>query len=334
MNIYQAYIREIATDEYETDDWRYFAWSFSELLELDKNLAQLLTENVFIKEKWSEISDEIKHSITDELLLLPYIDSHIQDKDALLQEVISIADNVLKANLFRSLADDYLEISSLPQSSLFLEDDLAVQFRTIDVDQLEGDDKDVFKELRLIENDLKKFKLNKDELLSILHKSGFKTNVRPKIASRIPIIKQVDFFDPTVYALIKANPELLKTLDWRIFEEMLADMLRTFGYSIELTRRTKDGGIDVIAIKSDRDFGHHKYILQAKRYTHSVQVSPVRELLYIHGEQKASKSCLATTSTFTKGAWELAEKHRWTLELKDREGILKWIDRIIEIKSS
>lgn len=147
-----------------------------------------------------------------------------------------------------------------------------------------------------------------------------------------PVIKQVDYFDPAVYELIKKNPELLKTMDWRVFEEMLADILKTFGYAIELTKRTKDGGIDVIAIKGDTDFGMHKYILQAKRYTKAVQVSPVRELMYLHSDQKASKSCLATTSTFTKGAWQEAEKHKWTLDLKEREGILKWVDRAIEIK--
>ena len=124
----------------------------------------------------------------------------------------------------------------------------------------------------------------------------------------------------------------MDTIDWRIFEEMLADMLKTFGYTIELTKRTKDGGIDVIAIKSDNDFGLHKYILQAKRYSNRVQVSPVRELLFLHDDQRASKSCLATTSTFTKGAWELADKFRWTLELKDKEGILNWIDKVIKLQ--
>src|SRR5687768_4529775 len=178
MKVYQAYIRELFTEEYETD-WRYFAWSFPELVELDKNFAKLITENLLVKEKWFEISDEIKQTITDELLLLPYTGIHIQDEDSLLQEIISIADNVLKANLFKSLSDDYLETNSLPQTFLLLEDELAVQFKTIDLDDIEGDDKDVLKELRSIEGDLRNFRLNKSELLSVLHKSGFKTNVAP-----------------------------------------------------------------------------------------------------------------------------------------------------------
>lgn len=148
-----------------------------------------------------------------------------------------------------------------------------------------------------------------------------------------PIITLKDYFDPTIYDLIKKQPELLKTMDWRVFEEMLADILRHFGYDVELTRATKDGGIDVIAIRKDSHFGVHKYLLQAKRYNNAVEVSPVRELLFLQNEHMATKSCLATTATFTKGAWELAAKHRWHLELKDRDGIMQWIDDVLKIKN-
>lgn len=332
MNIYKSYINETTSDVYESE-WREFTAFFPELIEYDKNFTKLLKDNLFIKEKWIEIRDEIKYSIEDELILLPYIRTDILNENTLIREVISITDNVLKANLFKSLSDDNVDSSSLPQPYFFLEDAQTVQFRTLDLEQSSEINDNVLSELRLIENNLKNFKLDIEELISNLYKSGFKTTTQRRVIQRVPIIKQVDYFDPSVYKLLQTNPELLKTLDWRIFEEMIADILKTFGYTIELTKKTKDGGIDVFAIKSDKDFGQHKYILQAKRYTNSVQVSPIRELLYLHSEQGASKSCLATTSTFTKGAWELADKHRWTLELKDRDGILKWIDRVITIKS-
>ena len=147
-----------------------------------------------------------------------------------------------------------------------------------------------------------------------------------------PIIKVVDYFDPTIYEIIKKNPELLKTMDWRVFEEMLADILKHLGYTVELTRRTKDGGIDVIAIRHDLYLGSHKYILQARRQMKAVQVAPIRELLFLHNDLKATKSCFATTTTFTKGAWQEAEKYKWQLELKDRDGILEWIDAVNKIR--
>src|SRR5690606_31300850 len=150
-----------------------------------------------------------------------------------------------------------------------------------------------------------------------------------EIIKTVSVVKVVDYFDPSIYALIKKNPDLLKTLDWRIFELMLADILRKFGYTVELTQPTKDGGIDIIAIKNEENFGKHKYLLQAKRYKDSVEVSPVRELLFLHDHFKASKSCLATTANFTKGAWKLADEYKWQLELKDQKGILEWINKIV-----
>ncbi|MBN8649779.1 MAG: restriction endonuclease [Cytophagales bacterium] len=331
MNIFQSYIKEVTYNEYDTP-WRDFTLFFPELIESDTNLNSLFETHPFIEAKWCEINDEIKYTIEDELILLPYIRKDLTDENSLLQEIISIADNVLKANLLRSLSDDNIETSSLPQPYFFLEDGQSNRFQNEFEITIENEDKDLLKELKQFEKVLRSFKLNQAGLIADLYKSGFKTQTHRKLIHRVPIVKQLDYFDSTVYELLIKNPELLKTLDWRIFEEMLADILKTFGYTIELTRKTKDGGIDVIAIKADNDFGQNKYILQAKRYAHSVQVSPVRELLYLHGEQRATKSCLATTSTFTKGAWELADKHRWTLELKDREGILTWIDRVIKIK--
>lgn len=135
-------------------------------------------------------------------------------------------------------------------------------------------------------------------------------------------------FDSKIYELIKKNPELLKSLDWRVFEEMLADILERFSMRVELTRATKDGGIDIIAIKEDGHYGLNKYILQAKRYKNAVQVDPVRSLLYLKQNLHFTKACLATTSTFTRGAWQLANQHKWELSLKDHTGILDWIHEV------
>jgi restriction system protein len=132
-----------------------------------------------------------------------------------------------------------------------------------------------------------------------------------------------------VYRALKQHPELLRTLDWRTFEKLLADILERIGYEIELQRGTKDGGIDIFAVKRSDVMGPHRYLLQAKRYTHRVGVEPVRELLFLHNHERATKSCLATTSKFTKGAWQLADQYAWQLELRDFDGIHDWISKML-----
>jgi len=139
--------------------------------------------------------------------------------------------------------------------------------------------------------------------------------------------------DLNLYKHLLKNQELIKTLNWRIFEKLLADILETFGYKIDLMQGTKDGGIDIIAFGKNAEFGSEKYIIQAKRYKNKVGVEPVRSLLFNRNEHRTTKACLATTSTFTKGAWNLQERHKWQLELKDFNAITKWLKKSYELKS-
>lgn len=136
----------------------------------------------------------------------------------------------------------------------------------------------------------------------------------------------LDLVDPLLLDMLTKHPELLKSLEWRTFEKLLARILEDLGYEIELQRGTKDGGVDVFALKRDSVFGAHRYLLQAKRWSNAVGVEPVRELLFLHGHHRITRSCLATTSRFTSGAWELAREYAWQLELKDFDKLMEWVE--------
>lgn len=146
--------------------------------------------------------------------------------------------------------------------------------------------------------------------------------------NRAEIVYVVEYLDPRIYEAITNNPELMRTLHWRTFEKLLADILSRLGYEIELQRGTKDGGIDIFAIKRIGAFGEQRYLLQAKRWASRVSLAPVRELLFLHRHHQVTKSCLATTSEFTQGAWKLAREYRWQLELRDYNGLREWIEMI------
>jgi hypothetical protein len=135
--------------------------------------------------------------------------------------------------------------------------------------------------------------------------------------------------DVSLLKSINQHPDLLRTLEWRTFEKLLAEVLDRLGYEIELQRGTKDGGIDIFALRHDGTFGSHKYIIQAKRWSNRVGVGPVRELLFLQEHHRVSKGCLATTANFTKGAWQLAGEYRWHVELRDFEGLQDWIAQAV-----
>lgn len=135
-----------------------------------------------------------------------------------------------------------------------------------------------------------------------------------------------------LYQAIEEHPELLRTLHWRKFEALMAELLETFGFEVELCRGTKDGGIDIFALKRSMEWGQELYILQAKRWTNRVGVEPVQRLLFLHQEKRATRSCLATTSTFTSGALDLGGRYRWQLSLRDYDDLRDWIGRALTLK--
>jgi restriction endonuclease Mrr len=130
---------------------------------------------------------------------------------------------------------------------------------------------------------------------------------------------------PELMAAINAHPELLRTLDGRMFERILAELLEQQGYVVELQRGTKDGGIDIFALMREGPLGPHRYLVQAKRWSNPVGLAPVRELMFLHNHHRVTKSCLVTTSRFTRGAWELAGEYQWQLELRDYERLREWV---------
>ena len=140
---------------------------------------------------------------------------------------------------------------------------------------------------------------------------------------------RLDLIDLALYRALKQHPELLRTLHWRTFEKLLADVLERFGYEVELQKGTQDGGVDLYAIKRGGAFGPERFLLQAKRWSHAVGVEPVRQLLFLHSYHKMTKSCLATTATFTSGAWALGAEHRWQLDLRDFEGVQEWLNTVV-----
>jgi hypothetical protein len=133
--------------------------------------------------------------------------------------------------------------------------------------------------------------------------------------------------EPDLVLALSRDPSLMQKLEWRSFERILAQILERLGYEIELQRGTKDGGVDIFAIMKQGVFGQERYLVQAKRWSKPVGVEPVREIIFLHSHHRMTKSCLASTSRFTRGAWSLASEYQWQLELRDAVKLREWIER-------
>jgi len=145
------------------------------------------------------------------------------------------------------------------------------------------------------------------------------------------IIEVASFVDRALIKKLHKYPNDLRLIDRRLFEEIIAELFRGFGYEIELTQHTRDGGKDIIAIK--RQEVDVKYLIVCKRPDpgNPIGVSTVRELLGVKVDDKATKAILATTTHCTKDANIFYEKHQWELELKDYKAIMNWIAKYLKL---
>lgn len=148
------------------------------------------------------------------------------------------------------------------------------------------------------------------------------------------IIQIVSFVDRALIERLQQYPDDLRVIDRRRFEQLVAELFSGFGYEVELTQRTRDGGKDIIAIK--RNEVDVRFLIECKRPDpdNPVSVSTVRELYGVKVDDGASKAILATTTYFSPDAKRFAEKHRWELELKDFEAIKGWIAKYLGVKKS
>lgn len=126
---------------------------------------------------------------------------------------------------------------------------------------------------------------------------------------------------------IRKHPEEIHKIEPRQFEELIAELLASFGWEVGITPATKDGGYDIFAISKDVAGLTSSWVVECKKYSarNKVEVSIARELYTVKNEIKVANALLATTSSFTRGVIDFAAS-RYDFHLKDLEGILEWIN--------
>ena len=131
---------------------------------------------------------------------------------------------------------------------------------------------------------------------------------------------------------LAARPEDMRKLEPRKFEELISELLEREGYETELTRITRDGGIDILATLNS-PMGSHLYLVECKRYAadRPVGVSLVRELFGVLKHQRASGALIATTSYFTPDAHKFREPVEYQLGLQDYESLANWLNRTAKL---
>lgn len=150
-----------------------------------------------------------------------------------------------------------------------------------------------------------------------------------KYALYVPVTKTLLISDPIEQIIMDSagKPSLIHKLLPRQFEQYLQKIFEGFGYEVNLTARTRDGGIDLLCMKNCHDIPICVAI-EAKHYASSnpISISLVRSFVGANAPVQANKLVYVTTSRYTKDALAYSRTPALTnlLELKELPDIVRW----------
>ena len=102
----------------------------------------------------------------------------------------------------------------------------------------------------------------------------------------------------------------LAAMPWEDFEHLVAQLFEwqfaKDGTEVKVTQASRDRGVDAIVFDPDPFMGG-KYVLQAKRYTNTVDVASVRDLYGTVMNEGANRGILITTSSYGPEAYDFAK---------------------------
>ena len=116
------------------------------------------------------------------------------------------------------------------------------------------------------------------------------------------------------------------SLSPRAFEGFIADLFVALGYTVELTKTTRDGGVDLICLRSMHGLPF-RLAVEVKRYREDrpITVQMVRSFVGANKQFEADKLVYVTTSSYTAPAMAFADRFASNLlHLKDYEQIKEW----------
>jgi restriction system protein len=131
-----------------------------------------------------------------------------------------------------------------------------------------------------------------------------------------PALQDTRFIDSQDVASAVDETVNLAAMDWADFEHLVRQVFEhefsSAGTEVRVTQASRDGGVDAIVHDPDPIKGG-KIIIQAKRYTATVDVAAVRDLYGTLVNEGANKGILVTTSQFGPDARKFAQGKPITL---------------------
>ncbi|MBK3519721.1 restriction endonuclease [Carboxylicivirga marina] len=191
--------------------------------------------------------------------------------------------------------------------------------------------------LQLFSHYLNQNRYSVDQILKLVNDEIQKKGVFTNSGIEIPsssyefkhITSDIRVVNKNILDKIKLRPEDMHKLTSRQFEEMVAELMEKRGYSVDLTKATRDGGKDLI-IANHVDIGNFLYYLECKKYApeRPVGVNLIRELAGTISVDRVTAGIMITSSYFSPDAIEFSEKIKHQMSLVDYVKLKEWLKNV------
>ncbi len=194
------------------------------------------------------------------------------------------------------------------------------------------------------ENYIKELRELRDKLLGVFDKENlndpmslgyiiqsynFKTKEDLTIQGKQLMKMEKDFISSLILQINQRIQEITK-IHSRDFEIIMAELFQEIGnYKIDLTKKTRDGGYDFLAISNENN---SKLLVECKRnrLDRPIGISIIQRFMFILIKNKIKKGMLITTSRLTRDAQEEIYYKDYTIDYADSIEIMEWIKKYEE----
>ena len=121
------------------------------------------------------------------------------------------------------------------------------------------------------------------------------------------------------------HPHEMHNLGPRQFEELIAEVLSSYGWQVQLTPPMKDGGYDIYAIAPVAGGIKTSYIIECKKWKDNVDVTVANALYGVKTNLGVSNALLVTTADVTRGV-NKRYASRWKLQTAGFHQIATWLN--------
>ncbi len=144
------------------------------------------------------------------------------------------------------------------------------------------------------------------------------------------IITDLSIINNSFLDEVKDNPAKIYKLTPREFEELVCEIFQKRGYDVTLTKKTKDGGKDLIVLNNCFLGGFLVYV-ECKKYSpqRPVSVKLVRELYGTVSADKATAGILISTSYFSREAVSFQQRVPNQMKLIDYKELIQKIKETV-----